>query len=222
MFTFVYKIYTEMVEFQRHPGNHSPRGALQELSTNIYSSSSTDSPRNLDFISFQDETESSLSLDIGSFMSKTGQQVEDCSCAESSALEHSDYRRLANQEGRDSRLFDDEYEIPMDDPSDSINTTAELIEHPQKTHVGPWILGKTLGTGSTGRVRLVRHVVTKQLGAAKIMSKQPVQGPDTGTVDGKPKQKWTNPMEREVIIMKMVRHPNIVRMYDVWEGHHEL
>ena len=36
------------------------------------------------------------------------------------------------------------------------------------------------------------------------------------------KEKWTNSMEREVIIMKMVRHPNVVRMYDVWEGRHEL
>ncbi|KMU82089.1 hypothetical protein CISG_09619 [Coccidioides immitis RMSCC 3703] len=38
----------------------------------------------------------------------------------------------------------------------------------RKTHIGPWQLGKTLGKGSTGRVRLAKHSVTGQAAAIKI------------------------------------------------------
>lgn len=199
----------------------TPRRALQELSTNICYSSSPDLPRGLDFISFEDYPESSLSLGLDiSFISDEEPQGEGCSCENSSALEHSEYRRLANAEGRDSRLFDDEYIIPP--PLSDDYTAIQLNQHKLKDHVGPWQMGETLGSGATGRVRLCRHQSDHRFGAVKIMSKQRVE--ETGMADdlGKPKQKWANSMEREVIIMKMVRHPNVVRMYDVWEGSHEL
>ena len=41
----------------------------------------------------------------------------------------------------------------------------------RKTHIGPWQLGKTIGRGGCGRVRVVRHATTGQYGAAKIISK---------------------------------------------------
>jgi len=153
-------------------------------------------------------------------MSDEEPQVEDCSCENSSALEHSEYRRLANAEGRDSRLFDDEYIIPP--PLGDDYTAIQLNQHRRKDHVGPWQMGETLGSGATGRVRLCRHQSDHRLGAVKIMSKQRVEETEMADDLGKPKQKWANSMEREVIIMKMVRHPNVVRMYDVWEGSHEL
>src|SRR5438034_8629321 len=40
----------------------------------------------------------------------------------------------------------------------------------RKTHVGPWQLGRTLGKGATGRVRLAKHAVTGQTAAIKIVS----------------------------------------------------
>ena len=203
---------------QQHvPSPSTPRRALQELSTNICQPS-PDLPRNLDFISFDNGDDPSLSLGLDlSYLS----QGENCSCEVSSALEHSDYRRRADAEGRDSRVFDDEYETPQSPNNEYTGVTVERNQHKRKTHVGPWQLGKTLGIGASGSVRLVRHIETNELGAVKIMSKQrtdQVVGDDIV----RPKEKWTNSMEREVIIMKMVRHPNVVRMYDVWEGRHEL
>lgn len=155
-------------------------------------------------------------------MSDEEPQREECSCENSSALEHSEYRRQANAEGRDSRLFDDEYIIPAPLGDDYTSIPVQLNQHKLKDHIGPWQMGETLGSGATGRVRLCRHRSDHRLGAVKIMSKQRVE--ETGIVGDlkEPKQKWTNSMEREVIIMKMVRHPNVVRMYDVWEGSHEL
>src|SRR6478735_4832808 len=38
-----------------------------------------------------------------------------------------------------------------------------------KTHIGPWQLGRTLGKGSSARVRLCRHTGTNQLAAVKIV-----------------------------------------------------
>jgi len=38
--------------------------------------------------------------------------------------------------------------------------------------VGPYVLGKTLGVGSTGRVKLGTHAETNQTVAVKIISKE--------------------------------------------------
>src|ERR1700761_7249847 len=40
-----------------------------------------------------------------------------------------------------------------------------------KAQVGPWLLGRTLGKGSSGRVRLAKHVETGQFAAIKIVGK---------------------------------------------------
>lgn len=77
-----------------------------------------------------------------------------------------------------------------------------------RTHIGPWQLGRTLGRGSSGRVRLSKHSETGQLAAVKIVPKSMVES--------------TYGIEREVIIMKLIEHPNIMGLYDVWENKGEL
>ena len=83
-------------------------------------------------------------------------------------------------------------------------------------------------------MRAVRHRFTGQYGAAKIISKsvaekaralslanlvKSAEEGDTGLVNGK-----VIPfgLEREIVIMKLLDHPNIVRLYDVWENRNEL
>ena len=78
-----------------------------------------------------------------------------------------------------------------------------------KAHVGPWRLGRTLGRGSSGRVRLAKNSTTGQLAAVKIVPKSVVPSPKYG-------------IEREVIIMKLIEHPNVMALYDVWENKGEL
>ncbi|KAL2001789.1 hypothetical protein VTN02DRAFT_1217 [Thermoascus thermophilus] len=103
----------------------------------------------------------------------------------------------------------------------------------RKTHVGPWQLGRTLGKGATGRVRLAKHAVTGQSAAIKIVSKKSaamVQSESIAAMDrnaglltGAP---GARPMpfgiEREVVIMKLIEHPNVINLYDVWENRGEL
>ena len=99
----------------------------------------------------------------------------------------------------------------------------------RKTHVGPWHLGKTLGKGASGRVRVAKHAVTGQKAAIKIVSKKAAQMLRTESLaimDTLAAQSGERPIpfgiEREVVIMKLIEHPNIISLYDVWENRGEL
>ncbi|QGA12665.1 hypothetical protein EYB26_000309 [Talaromyces marneffei] len=101
-----------------------------------------------------------------------------------------------------------------------------------KTHVGPWQLGRTLGKGATGRVRLAKHAVTGQAAAIKIVSKKSaamVQSESIAAMDRNASllgDQATRPMpfgiEREVVIMKLIEHPNVIDLYDIWENRGDL
>ena len=99
----------------------------------------------------------------------------------------------------------------------------------RKTHVGPWQLGKTLGKGASGRVRAAKHAVTGQRAAVKIVSKKAAELLRTeslavmDTIAAQNGQRLIPfGIEREVVIMKLIEHPNIISLYDVWENRGEL
>ncbi len=101
----------------------------------------------------------------------------------------------------------------------------------RKTHVGPWQLGKTLGKGATGRVRFARHSITGQLAAIKIVSKKDAGMvratslkaiDDNGGIGPDGERLMPFGIEREVVIMKLISHPNVISLYDVWENRGEL
>lgn len=85
--------------------------------------------------------------------------------------------------------------------------------HPQK--IGPWKLGKTLGRGATGRVLLGVHVQTGQKAAVKVVLKSELNEEYERPSDKKGSLPYG--IEREIIIMKLLTHPNVLRLYDVWE-----
>ncbi|CAI6425404.1 CBM_HP2_G0010740.mRNA.1.CDS.1 [Saccharomyces cerevisiae] len=91
--------------------------------------------------------------------------------------------------------------------------------------IGPWKLGETLGLGSTGKVQLARNGSTGQEAAVKVISKAVF---NTGNVSGTSIVGSTTPdalpygIEREIIIMKLLNHPNVLRLYDVWETNTDL
>ncbi|CAK9441474.1 uncharacterized protein LODBEIA_P53420 [Lodderomyces beijingensis] len=113
--------------------------------------------------------------------------------------------------------------------STSTNTSSKKRKSQNK--IGPWKLGRTLGRGSTGRVRLAKNVETGQLAAVKIVPKSnfkklenpkykrysnELEGDDEAT------QRLPYGIEREIIIMKLISHPNIMGLYDVWENKNDL
>lgn len=101
----------------------------------------------------------------------------------------------------------------------------------RKKYIGPWELGKTLGKGATARVRAARHSVTGQMAAVKIIQKNApkiVQAGSLATISMLDRQDEANlekmplGIEREVAIMKLVDHPHVLRLYDIWENRQEI
>lgn len=103
----------------------------------------------------------------------------------------------------------------------------------RKTHIGPWNLGKTLGKGATARVRLARHSVTGEHAAIKIVQKTTSSLTASGSLaaltkaDDKIKyegaaKRMPYGIEREVAIMKLIKHPNILKLHDIWENRTEM
>ncbi|KAI8596873.1 kinase-like domain-containing protein [Dissophora ornata] len=79
-------------------------------------------------------------------------------------------------------------------------------------HVGPYLLGRTLGKGSSGCVKLARHRKTNEQVAVKIISKASLAN----------KAAVHRGIEREIAIMKLINHPHVIRLYDVYETEKEL
>ncbi|OAQ30992.1 Pkinase-domain-containing protein, partial [Linnemannia elongata AG-77] len=78
--------------------------------------------------------------------------------------------------------------------------------------VGPYLLGKTLGKGSSGCVKLARHRRTNEQVAIKIISKASLAN----------RAAVNRGIEREIAIMKLINHPHVIRLYDVYETEKEL
>ena len=128
---------------------------------------------------------------------------------------------------------EDRRESNRDSQISNVSTNASNKGR-RKTHVGPWNLGKTLGKGATGRVREARHQYTGQRAAVKIVSKRTAELLKSGSLAGMDKllaevgsasngrRVIPHGIEREVIIMKLIEHPNIISLYDVWENRGEL
>ncbi|KAI9320227.1 kinase-like domain-containing protein [Dichotomocladium elegans] len=75
----------------------------------------------------------------------------------------------------------------------------------RRKDIGDYWLGKTLGKGSSGRVKLGIHKVTGEKVAIKIISKAHLA---TSTA-------VERAVKREIAIMKLIHHPNIMGLLDV-------
>lgn len=72
--------------------------------------------------------------------------------------------------------------------------------------VGPYRLEKTLGKGQTGLVKLGVHHKTGRKVAIKIVNREKLN------------ESVLMKVEREITIMKLIEHPNVLRLYDVYEN----
>src|ERR1700730_12310263 len=58
---------------------------------------------------------------------------------------------------------------------------------------------------------------THQKAAVKIVSKTSLSGSVESLANGVAGERVLLAIEREIVIMKLIEHPNIMRLYDVWE-----
>ncbi len=73
-----------------------------------------------------------------------------------------------------------------------------------RTRVGRYELGRTLGEGTFAKVKFARNIETGENFAIKILDKEKVL-----------KHKMITQIKREISTMKLIRHPNVIRMYEV-------
>ena len=133
------------------------------------------------------------------------------------------------QDKRVSEISSEDNRNSNRDSQISNTSTSASGKTRRKTHVGPWRLGKTIGKGASGRVRKARHAFTGQDAAIKIVSKKSAEmlrSTSLAVMDTlvakEGKRLIPFGIEREVVIMKLIEHPNIISLYDVWENRGEL
>ncbi|KAK2462380.1 hypothetical protein APHAL10511_005686 [Amanita phalloides] len=89
--------------------------------------------------------------------------------------------------------------------------------------IGPWILGECVGKGASGRVKIAKHRRTGQLAAVKILPIAPlINSRNSLDTQHYIYEKFRLGVDREITMMKLMNHPNIMRIYDVFEGEYEL
>ncbi|KAI0188009.1 hypothetical protein EV127DRAFT_343581 [Xylaria flabelliformis] len=124
-------------------------------------------------------------------------------------------------------------ETYADNRFSQISTSSGASGGNRKTHIGPWQLGKTLGKGSAARVRLARHHATQDVVAVKILAKNMTQLTAAGSMAELDKWDRTRDefnsqrqiplsIEREVAVLKLIDHPHIVKLHDIWENRAEI
>ncbi|KAH1042048.1 hypothetical protein AAZX31_09G075100 [Glycine max] len=74
----------------------------------------------------------------------------------------------------------------------------------QGVRLGKYELGKTLGEGNFGKVKLARDTHSGKLFAVKILDKSKII--DLNNIDQ---------IKREISTLKLLKHPNVVRLYEV-------
>lgn len=88
------------------------------------------------------------------------------------------------------------------------------------------LLSRTEGSSAdhiTGRVKIAQHVETKQHAAIKIVSKQALITSRMSIAHaGEQQEKIMLGIEREIVLMKLIDHPNVLSLYDVYETSNDL
>ncbi|KAJ1264544.1 hypothetical protein BS78_08G009100 [Paspalum vaginatum] len=80
-----------------------------------------------------------------------------------------------------------------------MSTAAKL-----KRRVGKYELGRTIGEGTFAKVRFARNTETGEPVAVKILDKEKVL-----------RHKMVEQIKREISTMKLIKHPKVVRIYEV-------
>ena len=70
--------------------------------------------------------------------------------------------------------------------------------------VGHYLLGKTIGEGTFGKVKIAVHIPTGEKVAVKILEKSRIKD-----------QADVRRVNREIKILKRARHANIIQLYEV-------
>ncbi|KAG6866562.1 hypothetical protein C0991_002047 [Blastosporella zonata] len=91
----------------------------------------------------------------------------------------------------------------------------KVVTDPRR--IGLWKIGREIGSGASGRVKIARHSRTGQYAAIKIISKIALNSRVSINRMADETEHTQLAIEREIVVMKLLDHPNVMRLYDVWE-----
>ena len=77
--------------------------------------------------------------------------------------------------------------------------------------IGHYNLGKSIGEGTFGKVKLGTHILSNEKVAIKILEKDKIN--DVSDVER---------VAREIHILKQIRHPNVCQLYEIIETSRQL
>ena len=89
-------------------------------------------------------------------------------------------------------------------PSESAHLNAALARGPPEKVVGSYLLGRTIGEGTFGKVRVATHTLTGECVAVKVLEKDKLREADDA-----------ERVLREIHILRAVRHPHIIHLLEV-------
>jgi hypothetical protein len=152
--------------------------------------------------------------------------------AELSARTLHHHRELSTRTLHRHQEHDGEESFPSS-PVPHYNTDETLPSGGQpedKAFIGPWRLCEVLGRGAAGVVRRCVHRETGQVAAVKVIGKRSTHLIQAGSLNNLDRWDRSRPeringelrmpvaIEREVAILKLIQHPHVVKLYDVWES----
>ncbi|EGR28392.1 protein kinase domain protein [Ichthyophthirius multifiliis] len=76
----------------------------------------------------------------------------------------------------------------------------------QEKVIGHYIIGKSIGQGTFGKVKIGTHIETQEKVAVKILEKDKIT-----------EQADVERVAREIHILKILRHPHIIQLYEIIE-----
>jgi serine/threonine protein kinase len=88
---------------------------------------------------------------------------------------------------------------------------AKKLDGKNHGGVGHYILGKTIGEGTFGKVKLGTHILTGETVAVKILEREKIK--EIADVQR---------VAREIHILKRVQHPHIIQLYEIIETPRQL
>ena len=80
------------------------------------------------------------------------------------------------------------------------------MENLREKVIGHYTITRTIGEGTFGKVKLGIHTLTQEKVAIKVLEKDRI-------VDASDVERVT----REIHILKLIRHPNIIQLYEIIE-----
>lgn len=97
------------------------------------------------------------------------------------------------------------------DRSQGSRTAGAAPSINSSSRIGKYQVIKTLGEGSFGKVKLAQHIQTGQRVALKIINRKTLAKSD---MQGR--------VEREISYLRLLRHPHIIKLYDVIKSRDEI